>query len=154
MKLRQKSYLGLLFAALALPASALLLPTAPAAAAPAGIPRPLSQALQEYKEGGIQRFINTLLSGSPLEGHKEMRQQVRVLEQLKGYYGTYQSFDLLHVNELSKSTRLVYFLLNYEKGPVFGKLTVFDDGDRETITSFRFHTKPEEIFPEALLVGR
>lgn len=152
MKLKQKFSLSLLLATLVLQCA--LLSAARAATDTTGAPRPLLEALSKYKKEGINAFINTLVSGSPLEGHQEIRQQVLVLEQLKGYYGSYQSFDILHANRLSSSTEIVYFLLNYEKGPVFGKLTVFNDGERETITSFRFHTKPEEIFPDALLMGQ
>lgn len=117
------------------------------------IPRPLTQALSVYKKEGIPGFMTTLMRGSPLEGNQEIRQQVQVLEKLESYYGHYQSYDVVRVNRLSESTRLIYFLLNYEKGPVFGMLTAFKDGDRETITSFQFHTKAEKIFPESLLVG-
>jgi len=140
--------------------TALLLTTylVPAAYAAGGkatdIPRPFSQALSAYKKEGISGFMTALVHGSPLEGNREMRQQEQVLEKIEAYYGHYQSYDILRVNRLSESTRLIYFLLNYEKGPVFGTLTAFKSGDRETITSFQFHTKAEKIFPESLLIGR
>jgi len=118
------------------------------------VPQPFSQALSMYKKEGIPEFMAALVSGSPLEGNREMRQQEQVLEKIEAYYGRYQSYDILRVNKLSDSTRLIYFLLNYEKGPVFGTLTAFKSGDRETITSFQFHTKAEKIFPESLLIGR
>jgi len=118
------------------------------------VPRPFSQALSTYKKEGISGFMTALVNGSPLEGNREMRQQEQVLEKIEAYYGHYQSYDILRINKLSESTRLIYFLLNYEKGPVFGTLTAFKNGDRETITSFQFHTKAEEIFPDSLLVGR
>ena len=118
------------------------------------VPRPFSQALSTYKKEGIRGFMTALVRGSPLEGNREMRQQEQVLEKIEAYYGRYQSYDILRVNKLSESTRLIYFLLNYEKGPVFGTLTAFKNGDRETITSFQFHTKAEKIFPESLLIGR
>lgn len=117
------------------------------------VPRPLLQALSTYKKAGIQGFMSALMKGSPLEGNQEIRQQVQVLEKLESYYGHYQSYDIVHITKLSESTRLVYFLLNYEKGPVFGTATAFQTGDRETITSFQFHTKAEKIFPESLLTG-
>lgn len=133
--------------------SLLILPAQTARSASDEIPAPLREALSVYKNEDIQSFITTLVRGGPLEGHQELRQQALILKQLKGYYGAYHSIDIVHVNKLSDSIRLVYFLLNYEKGPVFGKLTAYKVGDRETITSFRFHTKAEEIFPDGLLVN-
>ncbi len=132
---------------------ALLFAPAHASVKTTDIPKPLSKALSVYKKGGMQGFIATLLRGSPLEGHQETRLQVTVLKKIEKFYGAYQSFDILHINTLSDSTRLIYFLLNYEKGPVFGKLTAFKNGKREIITSFRFHTKADKIFPGALLVS-
>ena len=117
------------------------------------IPQPLTKALSVYKNGGLQGFINTLVKGGPLAGNKEMRQQVAILEKIEKFYGAYQSYDILLINPLSDSTRLIYFLLNYDKGPVFGMLTAYKIGKEESITSFVFHTKAEKIFPEALLVS-
>jgi hypothetical protein len=130
---------------------ALLPPVAQAGADSADIPRPLGKALAIYKKGGTEGFISALVKGGPLEGNQEIHMQVLVLEKMEKYYGAYQSFQILHVNRLSDTTRLIYFLMNYQKGPVFGKLTAYRNGDQETITSFRFHTKAEKIFPEALL---
>ena len=117
------------------------------------IPQPLTTALAVYKNGGLQGFINALVKGGPLAGNKEMRQQVAILEKIERYYGAYQSYDILLINQLSDSTRLIYFLLNYDKGPVFGVLTAYKIGNEESITSFVFHTKAEKVFPEALLVS-
>jgi len=130
-----------------------LLPLAQASVKTTDIPPQLTNALSMYKKDGIQGFITALVRGSPLEGLQEMSMQVSILKKIEQHYGAYQSYDILHINKLSDSTRLIYFLLNYRKGPVFGKLTAFTDGDRETITSFEFHTKAEKIFPEALLVS-
>ena len=142
-----------MFITLVLVVCALMLPPAQAGEDTVDIPRPLSKALSIYKKGGTEGFINALVSGGPLEGNQDMHTQVLVLEKMEKYYGAYQSLQILHVNRLSGSTRLIYFLMNYQKGPVFGKLTAYKNGGLETITSFQFHTKPETIFPEALLIG-
>jgi hypothetical protein len=132
---------------------ALLAPTVEAGVRAEDTPERLIKALSIYKKEGIQGFINALVRGSPMEGNQVIRKQVLILEKLERYYGAYLSYDIVHINTLSDSTRLIYFMLNYEKGPVFGRLTAFRNGDRETITSFQFHTKAEEIFPEPLLVS-
>jgi len=139
---------------LALLATSLSVPAAQAVVDPADVPTPLAKALEIYKKDGVSRFIDTLVSGGPLEGNREIGMQMRVLEKIEKYYGDYQSYDVLQIRRLSASTRLVYFMLNYRKGPVFGTLTAYNTGERETVTSFRFHTKAEKIFPEALLVNR
>lgn len=142
-----------LLASLTLLVCALLLPPAQASVKTTDIPQPLSKALSIYKKDGIQGFITALARGSPFEGHNEIRKQVLILEKIEAYYGAYQSVDILHINTLSDSTRLIYFLVNYNKGPVFGKLITFKNGSREMITSFEFHTKAEKIFPDTLLVS-
>lgn len=154
MKYINKIACNYLWVAVALLAWAWMPPMARAGADTADLPRPLGHALAIYKKGGTEGFINALVEGGPLEGNQEIHMQVLVLEKMEKYYGAYQSFQILHVNRLSDTTRLIYFLMNYQKGPVFGKLTAYKNGGRETITSFRFHTKADKIFPEALLVGR
>lgn len=153
MKCMHKRFYTNLLMALTLTAGTLLSPAAQAGVNTAAIPGALTQALSIYKKDGPRAFIHALVSGGPLEGNKEMRMEILVLEKIEKYYGAYQSYDILQINRLSDSTRLVYFLLNYQKGPVFGTLTAFNNGGRDTITSFQFHTKAEKIFPQALLVS-
>lgn len=139
--------------ALALTTATLLSAPAQSGVNTAAIPGALTKALTIYKKDGPRAFVNALVGGGPLEGNKEMRMEILVLEKIEKYYGAYQSCDILQINKMSDSTRLVYFLLNYQKGPVFGTLTAFNNDGRETITSFQFHTKAEKIFPEALLLS-
>ena len=153
MKITRKRSRNNQFITLALVVCALLLSPAQASVKTTDIPGQLINALTVYKKDNIRGFITALVRGSPLEGHQEMSMQVLVLEKIEKHYGAYQSYDILHINKLSDSTRLIYFLLNYKKGPVFGKLTAFKDGERETITAFEFHTKAEKIFPDALLIS-
>ena len=118
------------------------------------IPPPLSRALAVYKSDGARQFISTLVKDGPMEGNIEIRQQIAILDKVEMYYGRYQSFDIVDIKRFSDSTRLIYLLINFEKGAVFGKLITFKARQKEIVSSFVFHTKPEQVFPEALLISR
>ena len=111
------------------------------------IPQPLTKAK------GVQEFIKTLVKDGPMEGNVEIKTQIATLEKIELYYGKYQSYDILNIKRLSDSIRLVYLIINFEKGAVFGKLVAFKNKNKETVTSFVFHTKPEKVLPEALLIS-
>ena len=117
------------------------------------IPQPLTKALAVYKAKGVQEFIKTLVKDGPMEGNVEIKTQIATLEKIELYYGKYQSYDILNIKRLSDSIRLVYLIINFEKGAVFGKLVAFKNKNKETVTSFVFHTKPEKVLPEALLIS-
>ena len=117
------------------------------------IPQPLADALAVYKKGDVRQFINTLVKDGPMAGNVEIKSQIATLEKIEMYYGKYQSYDILNIKRLSDSIRLVYLIINFEKGAVFGKLVAFKNKDKETVSSFVFHTKPEKVLPEALLLS-
>ena len=145
----KKHFFPILFVLLALCASPIL-----ASVKTKDIPQPLTEALSAYKAKGVRQFINTLVKDGPMEGNIEIRTQIATLEKIEQFYGNYRSFDILNIKRLSDSSRLIYLILNFEKGAVFGKLVSYKNNRKETVSSFVFHTKPEKVYPESLLISR
>jgi hypothetical protein len=119
----------------------------------ADLPSRLNEATQAYKNKGVESFIPTLLKGSPLEGEKTVFSQVNSLKQIETFYGTYLNVEHLLTKNLSKSTRIVYYILNYEKGPVYGVATLYKSKDGEIVTQFNVHTTIQSIIPDSILVN-
>ena len=141
----------LLYTAISYFMFALWVPPILASVKTADIPIPLAKAFAVYKTDGARQFINTLVNDGPMEGNIEIRSQIAILEKVEAYYGKYKSYDILDIKRFSDSTRLIYLLINFEKGAVFGKLIAFKNTQQEIVSSFVFHTKPEQVFPDALL---
>ncbi|GEM_PF-3952797 len=45
------------------------------------------------------------------------------------------------------SFTLLYFVMRYEKGPLYGSATIFKVDGKEIITTFNFHTDIKQIIP-------
>jgi len=113
------------------------------------LPPIIKSGLVAYKSEGPEAAIKAWLKGSPLEGNRDALTQVNMLRQIQDYYGSYQSFDAISSHNLTPNTQIVYFAMNYEKGPVFGKFLIYHGADGWVMVSFTFNTKPELILPNS-----
>lgn len=114
---------------------------------------PLEEASAAYLEKGANAFILRLLEGSPIEGEKSALTQANSISQIEAYYGTYQDYDIVGEKIISDKVRLVYFILNYEKGPAFGVATYYQTGNVVIIPHFNIHTRIEKTFPSEMMAG-
>ncbi len=115
------------------------------------IPKIISSALEKYQKEGADHLIPNLLIGSPIEGDKTALSQANLLRQIETFYGKYLSTDLFKTVSISQSTTLVYFVMNYEKGPLYGSATVFNVSGKDIIPTFNFHTEINQIIPSDLI---
>ncbi len=117
----------------------------------ATLPVVIERALAAYAKNGLDALIPALVRGGPLEGQSMALEQTRTLRRIETFYGAYRGYDVIHSQRLGQLTRLVYFILDYEKGAVFGKALLHGKGAQASVSSFNFHTNPEEILPPEVL---
>ncbi len=115
------------------------------------LPTPLKKALEAYKEKGVEQFIPTLLKGSPAESDETALSQVNNIRQIEDFCGSYIGYEMVGSGQVVESTREVYYVLNYEKCPVFGRVTAYKTAQGEFITEFEFRTNIGEIIPRELI---
>lgn len=111
------------------------------------VPKVVLSGLESYKAEGPEAAIKAWLKGSPIEGSKDALSQANMLRQVQDYYGAYKSFDLIRSRNISPTTRIVYIVMDYEKGPLFAKFVVYKAEEGWIIPSFTFNTKEELIIP-------
>jgi len=111
------------------------------------MPEVITAGLSVYKEKGVEAAVLEWLKGSPAEGQKNALAESNVLLQVEAFYGSYQSYELINIKEITASSRVVYVQLNYENGPVFAYFVIFKKGGDWIITTFQFHTDPTAILP-------
>ena len=70
-----------------------------------------------------------------------------LLRQIQDYYGTYRAFEIVSTKDLSPKTRVIYLVLDFEKGPLFAKFVVYRSGQAWILAYFNFNTKEELVFP-------
>ncbi|MCL6417345.1 hypothetical protein MIB92_16925 [Aestuariirhabdus sp. Z084] len=108
---------------------------------------PLERASKAYLATGADAFIPALVEGSALEGQEGILAQVAILQQVEGVYGAYEGFDVIYEKNLTSRVRLVYYVMNYEKSPLFGVATYYQRNDKEIVTNLNFNTQMWNVLP-------
>lgn len=102
-----------------------------------------------YRDKGADEAVRTWVKDSVLDGNKDALSQANTLRQSADYYGVYRNFEILSTQELSQRVRLVYLVINYDKGPLFGKFVTYRSEDHGwLLLNFAFNRDPEAILPE------
>ena len=115
------------------------------------LPKIISNALEKYQKEGADKLIPNLLIGSPIEGDKTALSEVSRIRQIEGFYGKYLNADIVKAVDITPTITLIYYAMNYEKGPLYGSATVFKVNGKEIIPDFYFHTDIKSIFPAEII---
>lgn len=113
--------------------------------------KPLERASAAYLKEGVEAFLPTLLKDSPLEGEKSVLTQSNSIRQIEAFYGTYEGFDVMYEKVLTDRVRIVYYVMNYQKSPMFGLATYYKRGGEEVVTNFNFHTEIWQVIPNEVI---
>jgi len=111
------------------------------------VPKIILSGLEAYKAEGAEAAIKAWIKDSSIEGSKDALSQANVLRTVQDYYGAYKTFDVIRTRNLSPTTRVIYMILDYEKGPLFSKFVVYRAEKGWVLTMFTFNTKEELIVP-------
>ena len=111
------------------------------------LPAIVVAGLEAYKNKGPEDAVRAWIKGSPIDGNKEALTQANSLRQIQDFYGAYQTFEVISTRDLAPKTRILYLVLDYEKGPLFAKFVVYRSDQGWILTSFNFDTKEGAILP-------
>ena len=112
----------------------------------------LKRGADAYIAGGADPAIQAWLSGSALEGNPQATSQSNLLRQIEAFYGKPESMDVVRQAAISPRSEVIYFTINYAKGPAYGSFQTYRTKDGTWIaTAFKFNTNANDIFPADLL---
>lgn len=111
------------------------------------VPKIVQFGLDTYKSEGPEAAVRAWVKGGPFEGSKDLFSQITSLRQIQQSYGSYTAFEVIRIQDISASVRVIYLTLNLEKGPVFGRFIVYRSQQGSVLTAINFSAKPEEIVP-------
>lgn len=117
------------------------------------IPPSLAAATTAYEKQGADAFISTLY-GIPVtsSGNSELSNGISVLQKVEILYGNYIGVELIKDIQLSKSTRTVFFIMKYQRGPLYGVLSTYRQEDKSDIVmEFKVNIEKYKILPTKLL---
>jgi len=119
--------------------------------APEEIPKIIQFGLETYKSEGPEAAVKAWIKGGPYDGNRDVSTgQASILRQAQGTYGTYRGYEVIRIQDISASVRVIYLTLNFERGPVFSRFIVFRSEQGAMITALNFSVKPEDIVPTLL----
>jgi hypothetical protein len=122
--------------------------------------QPSARALVEsgaaaYLKDGATAAVNAWLKGSALEGNTQAMSQANTLRQIEDFYGKPESFETISESTISARSKMILFVINYQKGPLFARFQVFQlPAGNWVSTEFKFQTEAAQIFPNTALYER
>ena len=115
------------------------------------LPSIVLAGLNEYKSKGPEAAVKAWIKGSAFETSVEALSQANTFRQVETMYGAYIGYQVVKVKEISKTSKMIYLSLDYEKGPLFASFLSYKNGDKWILASFTFNMKPEVILPNSFL---
>jgi len=110
--------------------------------------------INAYKENGAKAAIETWIKGSALEGSKEALSQANSIRQIEDFYGNYIGYEIVKEHAISDRSSMFLFVINLEKGPIFGRFQTYRKADNQWVAShFNFHTQATATWPEKSVFG-
>jgi len=106
--------------------------------------------LQAYKDKGPDDAVKAWIKDSPLDGNKDALTQANNLRQVQDYYGSYRGYEVIGSKDLTAKIRIVYMVLDYDKGPLFAKFVIYRADLGWILTNFLFNTKEDAVLPTAV----
>lgn len=111
------------------------------------LPAVILSGLDGYKSKGAEEAVRLWVKDSPLEGGNDAASQVAALHQIEQQYGAYQWYEIVSTREITPRALAIYVVLDYERGPLFVRFTIYRSNHRWIMTDFDFNTREENIFP-------
>ena len=117
------------------------------------VPAPLMEAAAAYKAKGPAAFLPTLVKGSRLQytDSSSLAKAGEMLKAIETIYGEYIGIEMVDSVPISSSTRIVYFILNYERGPLYGVADLYRTKYGEIVTNSNVNTELSTIIPPQVI---
>lgn len=112
------------------------------------IPKVIVSGFDAYKMGGPGEAMRTWLRGSAVEGTADAITQASALHSAQELYGPWRGYEIISTHQISASTRILYITINYDKGPLFAKFTLYrSEQFGWIVSSLLFNTNDAEVLP-------
>lgn len=111
------------------------------------LPSIVITGLNDYKSKGPEAAVKSWIKGSAFETSLEALSQANTFKQVETIYGAYTGYQVIKIKEITKTSKIVYLSMDYEKDPLFASFLSYKSGDKWLLASFTFNMKPEVVLP-------
>lgn len=115
-------------------------------------PIQLKNAANAYKKSGANAFLPTLFHKQMASGNQQnMLSKTNILREVEKVYGNFVGLEMVDNIRVSNSTNIIFFILKYQQGPLYGVITTYQLKRSKRITGFKIHTEISQIIPTQIL---
>lgn len=114
------------------------------------LPSNLIAGMDAFRTGGPDDAVKAWVKGSVLESSNDALTQANNLRDMQSYFGSFQGFELLKLQELSTRVHVAYMVMNFEHGPLFARFVLYRAQGAWVLTSFNFDTDETKVLPLSL----
>lgn len=112
------------------------------------VPDIIANGFAAYGKTGSTDAINVWFKGSPMESDLNTRMTTASnLTKFEGAYGKFVGWELVKAYTLTASTKVIFVVVKYEKGPLWVAFNCYKNGDSWNIPTIGMDTNPTKILP-------
>lgn len=119
----------------------------------ADVPAIVVEGLSASRNGSMRAAVEVWLKDSPVAATTDIDQIQAGLAPVETAYGHVTGYDLLRVIHIGTKVRRVYFVVQYERGPLYGFIDCYQTSRGWVVPGFLTNAQPSVILPPALLAG-
>ena len=115
----------------------------------------VKRGLEAYKKSGATEAVNVWVKNGGLEGSKAVIAQASTFTQIETYYGDFESYEIVKINNISERSQMILYVMHYESGPTYGRFQAYKKLDGTWVaTEFKFHTEAVQVWPSETVFGK
>lgn len=101
----------------------------------------------------MDSVLNVWQKGGLLEGDNKVSSLASYLRRVSQYACNYQSHEVLQTKPIGRSARVLYLVVNFERGAVYGRFLLYRSQGDWVVQNMDFNTRPEALMPWLALEG-
>ncbi len=117
---------------------------------PLRVPDIIGRGMQAYAERGSLEALK-IWFGLDNVTPEQAEAQGQIFQQIEQRYGAYLSFSLIGVLDVTRSTKIVYLSMDFERGPAFFAFQCYRTADGWKVVALDYNLLARQIVPFDLL---
>lgn len=115
------------------------------------VPRIVVDGLEKYQFSGAAAAVSVWLRFAGPRVQERAPGYIDALREAEDYYGKFVGYHVVDMQKLTPATSVVYLVLNFERGPLYARLRVYEYQNTQYVTEFATALTAAAVFPERLL---
>lgn len=111
------------------------------------LPAIVKAGLAVFASGGAEPAMSVWRKGGPAAGERVLAEQLEDLIDLVKPLGNYRSYEVIDTKEITRSVKLIYLAMNFERGAAYARFQVYHANKDWIVQHVDFDAKPWALMP-------